>query len=68
MAAISNTFLALCYSGCNIVTSPHLFGNTFSLFQYTLSAFGVETRFVDTNNISEIEEAIDENTVAFSVN
>ena len=65
MAAVSNTFLALCYSGCNIVTSPHLFGNTFSLFQFTLAAFGVETRFVDTDDVQQIENAIDENTVAF---
>lgn len=65
MASISNTFLAICYTGCNIVTSPHLFGNTFSFFQSTLAAFGVETRFVDVSNLGEIEEAIDENTVAF---
>lgn len=65
MAAISNTFLSICYSGCNIITAPHLFGNTFSLFQFTLAAFGVETRFVNTDNIEEIENAIDDNTVAF---
>ncbi|NDW17814.1 O-acetylhomoserine aminocarboxypropyltransferase/cysteine synthase [Dysgonomonas sp. 216] len=65
MAAISNTFFTLAYAGCNIVTSPHLFGNTFSLFKFTLADFGVETRFVDTNNLSEIEAAIDENTCAF---
>ncbi len=65
MAAISNTFMAICYAGCNIVTSPHLFGNTFALFQFTLAAFGVEVRFVNTDRLEEIEAAIDENTVAF---
>ncbi|NDV77516.1 aminotransferase class I/II-fold pyridoxal phosphate-dependent enzyme [Dysgonomonas sp. 511] len=65
MAAISNTFLALAYAGSNIVTSPHLFGNTFSFFKFTLEAFGVEVRFVDTDNIEEIASAIDENTCAF---
>lgn len=65
MASISNTFMALAYAGSNIVTSPHLFGNTFSLFQFTLAEFGVEVRFVNTDNLSEIESAIDDNTCAF---
>ena len=65
MAAISNTFMALSYAGSNIVTSPHLFGNTFAFFQYTLAEFGVEVRFVNTDNVAEIEAAIDENTCAF---
>lgn len=65
MAAISNTFLAIAYAGANIVTSPHLFGNTFSLFQFTLAEFGVEVRFVDTDNLDEVEAATDENTCAF---
>lgn len=65
MAAISNTFMALAYAGCNIVASPHLFGNTFSFLKFTLAAFGVEVRFVDTNSIEQIASAIDENTCAF---
>ena len=65
MAAISNTFLTLAYAGSNIVTSPHLFGNTFSLFKFTLAEFGVEIRFVNTDNLQEIENAIDANTCAF---
>lgn len=65
MAAISNTFLTIASAGCNIVTSPHLFGNTFSLFKFTLAEFGVETRFVNTDNVEEVVNAIDENTCAF---
>ena len=65
MAAISNTFLTVAYSGCNIISSPHLFGNTFSFFRNTLSCFGVEVRFVDIDNSEEIESAIDQNTCAF---
>ncbi len=65
MAAISNTFLAISYAGSNIVTSPHLFGNTFSFLKMTLAEFGVEARFVDTNNLEEVANAIDENTCAF---
>ncbi len=65
MATISNTFFTLAYAGSNIVTSPHLFGNTFSFFKFTLAAFGVEVRFVNTDNLEEIAAAIDENTCAF---
>lgn len=65
MAAISNTFMTIAYAGSNIVTSPHLFGNTFALFKFTLAAFGVEVRLVNTDNIEEIASAIDEDTCAF---
>jgi len=65
MAAISNTFFTVAYAGSNIVASPHLFGNTFSFLKFTLANFGVEVRFVDTNNIEEVASAIDEDTCAF---
>ncbi|GAB6011189.1 PLP-dependent transferase [Viscerimonas tarda] len=65
MAAISNTFLTLAYAGSNIVASPHLFGNTFSFLKSTLAEFGVEVRFVNTDNLDEIKAAVDENTCAF---
>lgn len=65
MAAIANTFFTIAGAGSNIVSSPHLFGNTFSLFRGICAAFGVETRFVDTSNMKAIEAAIDENTCAF---
>jgi O-acetylhomoserine (thiol)-lyase len=64
MAAISNALMTLAWSGCNIVTSPHLFGNTYSLLVSTLKAFGVETRCCDLTNPSEVQEAMDESTAA----
>ncbi len=64
MAAISNVFLAIAQTGSNIVTSKHLFGNTYSFFVSTLYAFGVETRFCDLTNVEEVSKNIDENTVA----
>lgn len=64
MAAISNAVMTLAWSGSNIVTSKHLFGNTYSLFASTLKAFGVETRFCDLTNPTEVKEAMDENTCA----
>jgi len=64
MAAISNTFLTIAKSGMNIVTSRHLFGNTFSLFKSTLAAFGVEVRFCNLTDLAEVERSIDEKSCA----
>ncbi len=64
MAAITNTFLTIASQGSNIVTSPHLFGNTYSLLKNTLSAFGVEARFCDLTDVDQVRSAIDGNTSA----
>ena len=62
MAAIANTLLALAQQGTNIVTSKHIFGNSFSLIQTTLGQFGVEMRTADLTNLEETEAKIDSNT------
>ncbi|MDR2475726.1 MAG: PLP-dependent transferase [Bacteroidales bacterium] len=64
MAAISNTFIALAFAGANIVTSRHLFGNTYSFLNSTLRDFDVEARFCDMNNPTEVKSCIDSNTCA----
>lgn len=64
MAAISNAIITLARSGSNIVTSPHLFGNTYSFLINTLKSFGVETRFCDLTNPEEVKNSIDTNTCA----
>lgn len=62
MAAISGTLLALAQAGKNIVTSRHMFGNTFSLITQSLTRFGVEARTCDLLNLAEVERCIDDNT------
>jgi O-acetylhomoserine (thiol)-lyase len=64
MAAISNTILALAGAGANIVTSKHLFGNTLSLLDKTLRPWGLEVRYVDTDNPEQVAGAIDAKTSA----
>ncbi len=64
MAAISNVFFTIAKSGDNIVTSKHLFGNTYSFLTSTLEAFGVEIRFCDLTNVDEVYNAINEKTIA----
>ena len=51
MAAISNTFMSLAAQGKNIVTSKHLFGNTYALLVATLRRFGVKVCLRDLTNI-----------------
>lgn len=62
MAAISYALTAIAGKDVNIVASKHLFGNTVSFLADTLGSFGIETRFVDTRNLEEVEKAIDEQT------
>lgn len=62
MAAISNTMLALTAQGKNVVTSRHLFGNTFTLLAQSLRRFGVSARLCDLTRPDEVRAAIDENT------
>lgn len=64
MAAISNVLMAIARAGANIVTSPHLFGNTYSFMKSTLAAFGVEARFCDLTNGDDVRSQIDNNTCA----
>ena len=62
MAAISNTLFAIVEQGKNVITSRHLFGNTFSLLTSTLSRFGVETKLCDLTNVDAVEKLVDGNT------
>lgn len=62
MAAISAVFIALAQQGKNIVSSRHMFGNTYSLLTSTLKRFGVEARLCDLTNVEQVEQQLDDNT------
>jgi O-acetylhomoserine (thiol)-lyase len=64
MAAISNVMMSIASAGCNIITSPHLFGNTYAFLSGTLANFGVEIRFCDLTNIKKVQSLIDNKTCA----
>ena len=63
-AAISYTIEALARSGDHIVAQKTIYGGSYNLLAHTLAPFGVETTFVDVHNLSEVENAIKENTKA----
>lgn len=62
MAAISNTLFCLASQGRTILTSRHLFGNTFALIGGTLLRFGVRPKLCDLTDIEAVENAIDDTT------
>jgi O-acetylhomoserine (thiol)-lyase len=64
MAAIANVILTIAGSGDNIITSKHLFGNTYSLFEYTLKSWGLEVRYTDLTQPRQVQECIDDRTRA----
>jgi O-acetylhomoserine (thiol)-lyase len=62
MSAITNTIMALCNSGDNLISTRRLFGNSYALFESTLKPFGITARYADFSNLSSIEKLIDSNT------
>lgn len=61
-AAITLAVLNITRSGQNIVSTSYLYGGTYNLFKHTLPKLGIEVRFVDSSDPSNIEAAIDDNT------
>jgi O-acetylhomoserine (thiol)-lyase len=64
MAAISNAVLTVAQAGDRIISSKHLFGNSYSFFNNTLKSLGIETRFCDLTDAADIEKNIDDHTRA----
>ena len=63
-AAISYAIQGLAEIGCNIVSLPHLYGATFTLFEHLLPRAGIEVRFTRSNDPAEIAALVDGRTRA----
>ncbi|WP_171228552.1 O-acetylhomoserine aminocarboxypropyltransferase/cysteine synthase family protein [Ruegeria sp. HKCCA4008] len=50
--------------GCNVVASTRLYGGTVTQFSQTIKRFGWSAKFVDTDDLDAVKDAIDENTRA----
>lgn len=66
-AAISGTLLTLLRSGDHIVSSSSLYGGTFNLLNVTLPRFGIDTTFVNADDVSNFQSAVKANTRAIYV-
>lgn len=58
MAAISNVTMQICQSGDHIVSSKTIYGGTFSLFNFYLPKFNINTTLLDTTDLEAVEKAI----------
>lgn len=62
MAAISAILLATVQQGQRIVASNRLYGRTVQLLDQELSRYGVQTEFVDCNDLDAVAAALDKPT------
>jgi len=62
MAAISTLFLTVMKSGDHAVLSDVVYGGTMRLFREVLDHLGVESSFVDTSDVANVEAALRPNT------
>jgi methionine-gamma-lyase len=62
MAAIHTVFASLLQKGDHIICSHAVYGPTTTLLKNVFSKFGVDTTFVDTSEIKNIQKAFKDNT------
>jgi O-acetylhomoserine (thiol)-lyase len=63
-AAINYALLTLAEAGDNIISTPQLYGGTYTLLAHMLPKQGIEVRFAESDQAADIEKLIDENTKA----
>lgn len=59
MAAIGVTLLSMVQAGDRVLAASELYGGTSLMLRQHLSKLGVETQFVDTNDLDAVERALD---------
>ena len=63
-AATTNAILTIAEAGDNIVSTSTLYGGTYNLLAHTLPQMGIDTCFIDPENLEEIHSKIDAKTKA----
>ncbi len=64
MAAINYAILNIASAGDNIITTPQLYGGTYTLFAHELPRLGIEVRFAASDSAEDINKLIDDKTKA----
>jgi len=62
MAAIFYAIANVAEAGDNIIVAKQVYGGTTTLTGHTIKRFGIETRYFDVKNPSQIEKLVDEKT------
>ncbi|MCX5749741.1 MAG: O-acetylhomoserine aminocarboxypropyltransferase/cysteine synthase [Candidatus Saganbacteria bacterium] len=63
-SAITLALLNIAQAGDEIVSADNLYGGTYNLFHYTFPKFGIKVKFVKSNDIKALKEAITPKTKA----
>ncbi len=66
-AAITYTIEALAQNGGHIVAQKSIYGGSYNLLAHTLPNFNISSTFVNIHDLSEVENAIRENTRAIYI-
>lgn len=66
-AAIAYTFQALAQAGDHIVAAKTIYGGAYNYLAHTFPNHGVTTTFVDPDDVSNFENALQENTKAIFI-
>src|ERR1700683_4951695 len=64
MAAIEYSLINILELGNNIVSTPQLYGATYTLLEHIFRKRGIEARFAESDHPDAIEKLIDDNTRA----
>jgi len=64
-AAITLALLNIAQAGDEIVSADNLYGGTYNLFHYTFPRLGIKVRFIKSNDLEALEQAISPKTKAF---
>ena len=60
--AATHALMSLVKAGNHVVVSSNVYGGTYRLFELVMKDYGIEFSWVDTSDLSNIENAIKENT------
>lgn len=63
-AAVTYAFLTILHKGDHVVSANTIYGGTYNLLANTLTDYGITTTFVDPSDLSNFENAIQDNTKA----
>lgn len=63
-AAINYAILTIAEAGDNIVSTPQLYGGTYTLFAHMLPKLGIDVRFSESDQAADLEKLIDAKTKA----
>lgn len=66
-AAVTYAIQNIARAGDHIVSAKAIYGGSYNLFANTLSEFGIETTFIDSDDVTNFKKAIRNNTKAIFI-